>query len=271
MLTRLVDKDDSGGLTDGTPHDNTWLQRLNDTIDSRWSMVLISATGTVNNLDIGEADFVVFTNAADLTVTGILAPSAPAKPGKVIRCWSAGAGVVYFAHMSGAGGTQNRLFNLATSAPTPIFKGSAMFAYNQGGADWILIAHEQGKWLQSPFSAANFVTLGGGTWVVAAGNVTLCHYRLSGNMLTMFFNISGTTVGGTPAEICINNPAFGGFVMTATGVYNNCLINEANAPCPAGMLLTNSGTQIGFSKSGLLFTNTSSATTVQGQITVPVN
>src|SRR5438094_9666164 len=95
-LTRRTWTDDDGTGTIGTVLANAELQRLYDDIDARWSRVSISSTGSQNNLNISEADFVLLTNASDLTITGLVAPTTPAKPGKLPVFKSLGAGNVYF-------------------------------------------------------------------------------------------------------------------------------------------------------------------------------
>ena len=135
MFQGLVDADDTGDKISGTPHDNAWLQRFNSAINARWSIKQIALNGVANDLDISEADFVIFTNTADLTVNGILAPSSPAKPGKTIHLRATAAGVVRFTHLSTACATSSRLFNLATSGPTPILLGWAEYSYNAAGND----------------------------------------------------------------------------------------------------------------------------------------
>ena len=193
MLTRLVDHDDSGSLTDGTPHDNAWLQRLNDTIDARWTVKVISATGVINDLDIGEADFVIFTNTADLLVNGILAPSSPVKPGKTIHLRSVAAGVVRFAHLSAACATASRLFNLVASGPTPITaRVGVVTPITKRVTIGSLIAHEQGQPITVPYAAANFTGTGTGTWTVAANSQSLM-YILRGTILSYFVYAAGPT------------------------------------------------------------------------------
>jgi hypothetical protein len=55
-----------------------------------------------------------------------------------------------------------------------------------------------GTWVDVPFSAANFGGLSGLTWTVAAGNVSLNHYRLIGKSFRWNLTITGSTIGGTP-------------------------------------------------------------------------
>lgn len=50
------------------------------------------------------------------------------------------------------------------------------------------------------FSAGNFTASGSMTWTVAGGNVVALVYAIVGKVMTVWFNIQATTVGGTLAR-----------------------------------------------------------------------
>jgi len=146
---------------DGTPINNAELQRIYDDMDARWSVTTVTATGTQNNLfSSSQPDLVIFNNASDLTVTGITAPSSPAKPGKPMRFVCVGAGNVFFAHENAGSTAANRLHNIITSGNTPCAGGSGggMFVYDDSASRWRLILHEQG----APIAWTPSVKFGGG-------------------------------------------------------------------------------------------------------------
>ncbi len=145
-ITRRSWSDDTGPGTDGSILNNVELQAIYDTLDARWSVATIVDTGTQNNLSISEADFVIFNNASDLTITGLVAPASPTKPGKPVRFICIGAGNVFFAHENAGSTAANRLNNIATSINTPFAGGSGrgMVTYDSVASRWRLIVHEQG-------------------------------------------------------------------------------------------------------------------------------
>lgn len=269
MFQGLVDSDDTGDKISGTPHDNAWLQRFNNAINARWSITTISATGTVNDLDIGEADVVQLTNASALTITGFLAPSAPTKIGKRLQLIMFGSAPVLLAHQNAASASPNRLFNLVQSAPTPINGGgSAEFIYN-GGA-WVLVAHEQGTWLTAPYNAANF-TNNGGSWVVEAGDVQRLAYRLSGRTLTVKFTLVGTSLSGALGNtLSIQPPAYGGFAP-ASGVDYEALayLNSPGVTVQTGYAQSGGAIQI-ISSLTAAFSPSTNATYIIGGLTFQV-
>jgi len=63
-----------------------------------------------------------------------------------------------------------------------------------------------GPWTPVPYNAADF-TATGGTWAVATFNTFV--YMRVGNMLTVAFQMSNSTIGGSPVSLDIKIP--GGF------------------------------------------------------------
>ena len=53
-------------------------------------------------------------------------------------------------------------------------------------------------WVDVPYSASNFTASGAMTWTVDAGDQLLFRYAISGKVGLILFDISNTTVGGTP-------------------------------------------------------------------------
>lgn len=196
-ITRPTATDDSGDLTSGTILNNAWLQtQLLDPLDARWSRVTITATGTVNDLDISEADYVVFNNPSDLTVTGVLAPSSPSKPGKPWRFRSFGAGNVFFKHEGTGSSALNRFKNFLTTADTPVGAGvgTGIYVYDDVQGRWVLVSHEQGTqipWTPTDASGASLSL-----------TVTAARYLIHGRQVLASFNVTyPTTADGSQAKI----------------------------------------------------------------------
>jgi hypothetical protein len=235
----MIDQDDSGDEISGSVHDNAWLQRLFDVVDARWSYLIITATGTVNDLQINEADLLIFQNAADLTVTGILAPSSPAKNGKPLRMICLGAGAVYLPHQSGLSSGPNRFNNWATSAPTPIYKGAAIYTY---AGTWILTAHEQGAWITSPYNASNFYGNGGMVVTLPSGGPATMRWRLSGRTLNLGFYFTATCAAPLNAIVMVRPAALGGFTQgPANMLVPFVLVRASDSVSTMGRLVTIGG------------------------------
>jgi hypothetical protein len=188
-ITRVADTDDDGSGLTGTPRNNAWKTALYDQFDGRWTILVVTSTGTVNNLSLVsgglEADLVLFSNATDLTLTGIVAPASPTKPGKPVRYCCIGAGNVFFAHQSGSSTAANRFVNILTGVNTPHAGGSGTgcLAYDGVNARWRLIQHEQGAWIPYTCTWGNLGTansIGNGQIIaqyLVQGRV--CFYRVS--------------------------------------------------------------------------------------------
>jgi hypothetical protein len=229
MLTRLIDHDDSGGGTDGTPHDNAWLQRLNDTIDSRWSIFTAPTTisGTVNDWNFNEADLIICGGAANLTITGLLAPTSPAKNGKVVRIWNYGTGIISLPHANAGSAAANRLFNFMSVAPTPIGQyGFASYVYT--GGSWVMTTYEQGLWILMPYAAGNFYAAGGpggAVWTVGSGNQQIYSY-LKGTILTLSVNVAGALTVANAGTLNIKLPNGYQGAAAAASVYQPARVSN---------------------------------------------
>jgi hypothetical protein len=145
-LAAFTVTDDDGSGTTGTSGTNAWLQTLLDLIDSRWSVIITTDTGTQNDVSITssgiEADVLICNNASDLTITGIAAPASPTKPGKPLVVIANGIGNVTLSHNSGSSSAANRLINIAVSTLLAAGNGRAMYRYVTG-TGWVLTHHEQ--------------------------------------------------------------------------------------------------------------------------------
>jgi len=212
--TTLID-DDGTGMTG-----SFWnvAQRNADwnVVDARWSTCIITTTGTVNNLNINDAngndaDYVIFAGTGDLVVNGINAPS-PMKNGKPLRLINNGTGNVYFAHLSGAAVTTNRIYCPASmlTALTNNGFGQCSMTYDLSGGVWRFQTYQQGASLTPAYSAAAYSTLTGsgtaGTWTVSAGNrLRECYWQINRSIYWNFYYVN-TTVTGTPQYLTIGLP-----------------------------------------------------------------
>jgi len=273
-ITRTSVTDDDGSGTTGTIGNNAWLQALFDTLDARWSRVTITSTGTQNNLSVSDADLVLLNNASALTITGIAAPSSPAKPGKKLVLCSIGAGQVNLAQQNASSTAANRLINFATSANTPLAAGSgiAVYVYDDNASRWRLIGHDQGAWITPTFSAGDF-TAQTGNWTVDSGDVLCMKYRLDGRSLSVMVQIEDTDVSATPTYLQVAAAQFGGFTITTAGV-THALINNAGGGYGIGVLQHVASGGLRFFRSDFgtsTFSTTSSDNTdVAGQATFEV-
>lgn len=229
-----------------------------------------TSTGTQTNWAIGLSGntFVQWSGASDVTVTGF----SGGVTGQIIVFFNTGSKIAYFAHdttsTSGAGG--NRLFNIATSANTPVAAGGhASFMYN--GTFWVMTDHDQGIWITPTFDAAHF-TSSAGSWTVASGDVSTMAYRLTGRTLSVSFYILTTSVSGTPDYLKITNSQWGGFTSTRLNI-TPIVANSAGAGDQAGSAQTAaSGTYIELYRTPFAtWANATDTTFVGGQTEFEVN
>jgi hypothetical protein len=219
-ITRTPMVDDDGTGTTGTIINNAWKQEFYNQIDAAAATAVIfsTATGTQHNWAPGIAGaytLIIWDGAGDLVVTGL----AGGVQGQIVTFKQNAVTttrLVSFAHFSASSADNNKLINIATSAPTPLGTYGVV-SYQYDGSYWRLIAHEQGGWITAPFSAANFTGGSGMTWTVQSGDRRDSRYRLSGRTLIYAVDLIFTSVGGTlGSELRIGNGEFGGYTPGGT-------------------------------------------------------
>lgn len=205
-LTRTTVTDDDGTGTFGTIINAAQRTADLDMIDARWSKLSLTLTGTQNNLSITtgsvEADFIRMNPASALTITGVVAPVSPAKPGKTVTFKNVSNQIVTFPNASGSSSAANQLF-LPTAGTIQLgARGWIAFQYNSDDVRWDYVGHDQGTTITRTFAAGNY-TAATGTWTVASAARDA--FRLSGRELKFWFNVTGTTSNST-ASITIALP-----------------------------------------------------------------
>lgn len=122
-----------------------------------------------------------------------------------------------------------------------------------------------GEWTTPTFAAGNFTGNGAMTWTVIAGNVTTLRYSLVGKMMSVIFQITGTTVGGTlNTQLRIAIP--GGFTAASAVVTPGAVVTNGTTVTGA-LAVTAGGSNILIGKDLLLGTNfAAGATDVYGEI-----
>ena len=73
-----------------------------------------------------------------------------------------------------------------------------------------------GEAIPIPFNPTNFTAAGAMTWTVAIANAIQLYYTLVGAMMTVFFDIQSSTVGGTPNTNLIMRVPSGAFCRRTT-------------------------------------------------------
>lgn len=269
-ITRTTDTDDDGSGTTGTIRTNAWLQAIYDTLDGRWSRATITSTGSQNNLSISEADLVIFNNASDLTITGIVAPASPAKPGKPMRFVSTGAGHVFLAHQNASSTAANRIICPVTSANLPFAAGAGggMLVYDDANSRWRVLLHEQGAPITPTFADSHYTGAGvDGDWALASGDRTTQEYYLIGKRLFVSWYLVTTSVSNTPASLRITNGAWGGFTVTKTKLRTCIFDDNAGGNTVGYAQVSAGGTEISiFKLAGGTFATATNTTAAYGDL-----
>jgi hypothetical protein len=170
---------------------------------------------------------------------------AGATTGSKVRIVNLGPDVLYLDHQSASSLAANRMLNLATSAPTPLAVGGTADYMYDGVLRWRLMQHEQGAWITPVFAAGTFTGFGAMTWTVDAGDVVTCSYRLTGRTIQFTFDLTTTSVGGTPNVVLqIGNVAFGGFTCTRQSFQPYIKNDNAGGDAIARLQVSGGGTML---------------------------
>jgi hypothetical protein len=197
-----------------------------------------STTGTVNQF-VPTSSLVYLTNAADVTINGILA----GYDGQEVTFVAAGTNPAFFNPQNGGATAADRLANWVTIGFTPIAPGGTVtYKYDAtaGVLRWRLIAHNQGDFLSIPFASCVYDSNTGAFWTVIAGNVTSQKYFVLGRTLFVHVALTGTTtVAGVGARLRIDFSAYAGWTWLNT-TRSLARVTDGGA-AQAGMMTAGSG------------------------------
>jgi len=248
LINRTPIHDDDHSGTTGTSLDNAWKQEFYDQIDQALSGIYNSSGGTAKDAaqDIqitNNTNAIAAATANKLGATIIATTDTGTKndfalPGRTkdtVWLWSGNADLILSGIANGATGDRltiknqsnnsskilcqyngvgsvaaNRLYNVVTSAPTPVgYGGWITYVWNGG---WTPIDHEQGAAIAYPYSAANFLNGSGGSWTVGAGDIGQLTSVVRGKTLTIFVTIGSGALPSAAAYLLMLAPAYGGFI-----------------------------------------------------------
>ena len=143
--------------------------------------------------------------------------------GNIAILKNTGTGVATFAHNSGASSAGNKLFNIITSAPTPVAAGG-FIAYQYDGTQWQCIWHEQGApipWTPTDVSGAglSLTTINPATYVVKGLHVAATlniQYPATASVLTVLIGGLPFTAANYQYSNSIGFTTYGAFLTSLT-------------------------------------------------------
>ena len=151
-----------------------------------------TTTGTIDNLDFSDADLIRGNNATLSTLRGLKSGYA----GQRVTIVSTGAGQINLEHQHASSSAANRFMNSITSGITPLAAGfgTATYQYDTTSTRWRIVQHEQGPFINIPFTAGDYTGTGTMGWTVAAGDMIVNAYKVIGNLFVLDFFISSADV-----------------------------------------------------------------------------
>lgn len=171
-------------LGSGSPDATTFL-RGDQSWAPTWTSITSSSTGTQNDFAPGLVGNTILycTNASLMTITGF----AGGVNGQYLWVISASTGQVDLSSTDSGSGTSNQMVLWATSGKTSLAPGvgTALLVYRSASSKWILLAHEQGEFLE--YGPTSTIT----GW--ASRTNTNIRYYLRGRHLSVFVNLQGTS------------------------------------------------------------------------------
>ena len=265
---RVIDTNDTGGGIDGTIRNAAWLTAIYNSIEEMaYTVIIPTSTGTQNNWTPGVVGNTVIkcNNASLLTITGIVGTVVT---GHRLIIMSIGAGQVDLVYSSGSSSVGNKLINFATTGLTSLAAGAGVAEYVYDGSRWVMVSHEQGAPITPTFAAGDY-TSPTGTWAVTAGEAAILTYYLRGRQLTVTYEVSLTTVTGTPAHLRRKIP--GGATGAAGNSFQPTRVSDNGGGVVWGMAIASTADIQFFSTvGGGGWAASTLLTTVQGVYTVTI-
>jgi hypothetical protein len=230
------------------------------------SVQTTTSTGTQNDFALNAgAQVLRCNNASLLTLNGLGA----GVDGQRVEIVSIGAGQVDIANQAAGSTAANRVINNVTATISLAGgSGRALVIYDGTTARWRVVEHEQGAWINVPYSSGNF-TSDTGSWTVASGDVTTFKYRLSGRTLTVDIELFATTVGGTPQYLRVAIP--GGFTLSGDEYSAAGWCVDNGTPKPARLVSDVGVSGVSFDlNNGSFWATSTDNTHLGGQISIEV-
>ena len=174
-------------------------------------------------------------NAALLTITGFAAGT----DGQRVVVF-ANLGQVDITDQAAGSVAANRVVNGVTGPRSLVGAlGRLTMSYSATLAKWIVQAHEQGDWIQTAYSAANFTAFGGMVWTVDAGDVIETRYYLRGRELHVDLMITTSTInigGGASQSIRVGIGALGNYPLASNPNHFYPLLAQDNGTWKQGYM-----------------------------------
>lgn len=146
---------------------------------------------------------------------------------------------------------------------------TSWIAYDITNLGWFELARCGARRHDIAFDAANFTASGAMTWTVGSGDVVTYAYVVSGDVMTLFFNLSATSVGGTPStQLRIALPA--GLVVAGQG-HALCYASDNGSVTVVNLHAEVGDAYVSLDRiDGANWSAATDATVVAGQLTFPV-
>lgn len=173
-----------------------------------------ASTGTVNQF-VPTSSLVYLTNAADLTINGILA----GYDGQTVTFVAKGTNPAYFNPQNGGASAVDRLINRFANGYTPIaVNGAATYNYDAATQRWRLVRHAMGGFIDIPFASCVYDSNTGAFWTVVAGDIAVQRYTIVDKTLILVVSINSTTttLAGVGTRLRIDFSAVSGWTWDAT-------------------------------------------------------
>ncbi len=206
--------------------DSSDLSPLGFNINNNSSEITITTTGNIDDLDFGNVSLIRMNNASLSTIRGLKAGYA----GQIVTIVSVGAGQVDLAHQNTNSAAGNRFINFVTIGTTCLAAsvGNASYEYDGTTSRWRLIKHNQGAAITPAFSAGDYTASGAMTWTVDSGDVSNYAFWLKDRILTVWWSLNTTTIGGVVSsllKIAVPN----GYTIQGTVLNNSVYLDQTGA------------------------------------------
>jgi hypothetical protein len=223
-----------------------------------------SATGTQNDFDLTAHLTYLRCDGAAAVFTGFKVMGAAPAAGDRVVIDNIGTGTIKIAHQDTGSTAAYRAITASTAGQIVGVGGRLFGIYDGTTSRWRVTLIDPGAPIAVAFDATHYTANGAQTWTVASGDQETRMYIQRGKVLTYFFVINTTTVGGTPNNrLILALPA--GFTVTRQ-IRGIVQLFDNNVGTPGQCTVSAAGTTILFGRiDNLNFAAATDATYVLGQ------
>lgn len=186
---------------------------FNNPVAGRNPSVTFTTTGTINDLDFSNSEYIRFNNASAVVINGLKA----GYDGQRVFIDNIGTSTLKLAYENTGSVAANRFFTPSVNGQIIGGGGRLLCIYDGVSLRWRVTVVLPGTPIAVPFNAANFTAFAAGSWTLTSGDQLAFKYIQLGKYVTFIIDFTSTTTSGVTSGVLLAALP-DGFVLTSAGI-----------------------------------------------------